>query len=160
MPPSAKAAIKLRKLLEQNHVPNAEEIMKALEKPRAREGVGVVSVVPSSTGLVDLLDEAMPLRKVVQVWCEQMEANTHFQGPQGLIQKPDGKTRLAAVELWLAYREGRPIERRIIENHNIDSLDDLEKKLASSPALCDELAKRIEAARLKRIDKPMEEPKA
>jgi hypothetical protein len=106
-------------------------------------------VVPLSS-LSRLLDEKIGIEKAVEVLLAQMDAVTTFYDltAKELVTRPDGKTRLAAVELFLAYREGRPVERKIIETHHVDSLDDLKTKLAQSPALCEELGKLIEAAKV------------
>ena len=47
---------------------------------------------------------------------------------------PDHKTRLAALMLDLAYREGKPVERQISAHGDISDFPDLLRRLASSDA--------------------------
>jgi hypothetical protein len=107
-------------------------------------------VVPMSN-LSQLLDQKIGLDKAIDVLLAQMDAETVFYDltAKELVTRPDGKTRLAAVELFLAYREGRPVERKIIETHNVDSMDDVEKKLASSPAMREQFRLMLENAEKK-----------
>lgn len=100
---------------------------------------GVMAIVPANKTVADALETHISIDYAIEVLKEQMKAETEFYDltARKLIKRPDGKTRLAAVELFLAYKEGRPVERKIIEHHNLDSMEDLEKKLASSPALCE-----------------------
>lgn len=67
-----------------------------------------------------------------------------------LITRPDNATRFKAWQEWVHMVYGKPIERRIIENHNVDSMDDLEKKLASNPALCESLERMLAKAKEKK----------
>ena len=71
--------------------------------------------------------------------------------PPGDYPRPDGPTQLKAMALYFAYVVGQPVERRIIEHHNLDSLDDLEKKLGGSEAMCETLLKMIDRARAARL---------
>jgi hypothetical protein len=143
--------------------PSLEEVKKTFEKvektgrlarARAKPDKSMIhvraEVVPMSS-LSQLLDEKIGLEKAIDVLLAQMDAETVFYDltAKELVTRPDGKTRLAAVELFLAYREGRPIERKIIETHNVDSLEDVEKKLASSPAMREEFKRMIAAAEAK-----------
>jgi len=95
-----------------------------------------------------MLQRAMPLEAAIQVLKEQMEATTSFYNlkERKLMTRPDHRTRLAAAELYLAYLIGKPIERRVIEQHNIDSHDDVVSKLAKSTAGREEIKKLLAEA--------------
>lgn len=146
-------------------VPNRLKRKQKLDKVRetldvslhARAGAsdGTVAVIPAAKTVSDALETHISLDYAIQILKEQMTAETEFYDltARKLIKRPDGKTRLAAVELYLAYKEGRPVERRIIEHHNLDSMDDIKKKLASSPAMCEAFMKMILEAQAQREEK-------
>jgi hypothetical protein len=52
----------------------------------------------------------------------------------GQIEVPDHKTRLAAVALDLAYREGKPVERTEVLHGDAKNFPTLVEKLKQSPA--------------------------
>jgi hypothetical protein len=51
-----------------------------------------------------------------------------------LVKVPDHKTRLAATTLSRAYHEGKPVERSINANADLNKFPDLLKRLQNSPA--------------------------
>ena len=107
-----------------------------------------------------MLQKAMPLESAIQVLKEQMEATTSFYDLKArkFMTRPDHRTRLAAAELYLAYLIGKPIERRVIEQHNVDSLEDVEKKLAKCPALREEFKKMIANAEAIAAQETLDQP--
>jgi len=52
---------------------------------------------------------------------------------KGEVHVPDHKTRLAAVALDLAYREGKPVERAEVLHGDAKDFPDLVEKLKQSP---------------------------
>jgi hypothetical protein len=51
-----------------------------------------------------------------------------------LIEVPDHKTRLAAVALDLAYREGKPVEKSLTVHADVEDFQAMVDKLNASPA--------------------------
>jgi len=130
-----------------------ESVGKAVEASRARAcatpSAGTAEIIGDpETSFSEMLQRAMPLEAAIQVLKEQMEATTSFYNlkERKLMTRPDHRTRLAAAELYLAYLIGKPIERRVIEQHNIDSHDDVVSKLAKSTAGREEIKKLLAEA--------------
>jgi hypothetical protein len=66
----------------------------------------------------------------------QAKRATHriYDGEQKrLIEVPDHKTRLAAVMLDLAYREGKPVERQLTASVKFEDLETLQSRVSQSP---------------------------
>ena len=57
---------------------------------------------------------------------------------------PDHKTRLAAVMLDLAYREGKPVERQISANGSLTDMKELLARLDTSPSYQESLQKEVD----------------
>ena len=66
-----------------------------------------------------------------------------------MVVEDDYATRVVAAKAIIANDVGEPIKRQQILIHNVDSMDDLEQKLAQSPALCETLTRMLEAAKEK-----------
>jgi len=76
----------------------------------------------------------------------QAKRATHriYDGEQKrLIETPDHKTRLAAVALDLAYREGKPVERQITVHGGMDDFQTMLEKARNSPAALASLQKTV-----------------
>lgn len=94
----------------------------------------------ANSELIESLREAFPPEVIHGHIKACMSANVVTKGGNIL---PDNRTRLAALQLLLAYTEGRPVERAQVEtiNHNLEeSPDSLEERLRKSPALRRSLA--------------------
>jgi hypothetical protein len=122
-----------------------KEAEKVLVSSRAR-----AQVMPKTT-LADATDvflARIPVAEAMEVLASQLEATTQIfdLNANRLITRPDGPTRQKALELWVHMVYGKPVERKIIENHQVDSMDDLKAKLATNPALRETLEKMIEEA--------------
>jgi hypothetical protein len=79
----------------------------------------------------------------------QAKKATHrlYDGEQKrLVEVPDHKTRLAAVMLDLAYREGKPRELQVAIHGDFEDLASLQAKVAQSPAF-----KQLEASSQKAV---------
>ncbi|HZR66019.1 MAG TPA: hypothetical protein VFA85_12770 [Terriglobales bacterium] len=61
-----------------------------------------------------------------------------------LVEQPDHKTRLAAVTLDLAYREGTPVARSISATGSLRDMKELLDRTDSSPAYQESLQKEAE----------------
>jgi hypothetical protein len=112
---------------------------------RASNDAGILSVANFTDALLARIDIARGL----DILESQLQAETTIfdLNANMLVTKADGSTRQKALELYFNYLLGKPVERKIIEQHNIDSLDDLGKKLAGNPALCETLQEMIKKAR-------------
>jgi hypothetical protein len=89
--------------------------------------------------LARILDREIPEDRIAQTLSECMAATS--TGRNGVLE-PDFRTRLAATQLALAYKVGRPVERQEIVqvNLNADSAIGLRERLRHSPALRKSLA--------------------
>lgn len=103
----------------------------------------------SAADATDAFLAQIPVRRGMEILDELLEAETTIfdLNSNQLLTKPDNPTRYKAWETWVYMVYGKPVERKIIENHNVDSMDDLEKKLATNPALRDTLAKMLDKAK-------------
>lgn len=124
-----------------------------LEASRARatppgsvRAVETMSV--SDLNMSETLQNVIPFETAIQVLKEQMEATNSFYDLKArkLITMPAGRTQVKAVKLALEYMFGKPIDRKPIKNPNIDSLEDVKKKLAANPELLEQLKKMLAEA--------------
>lgn len=100
--------------------------------------------IQPSQALAAALDAKIPDSKIADVLELAMTAN---QVERDGTVRPDHKTRLAAAQVALAYRHGRPIERQQIITANVGPTDsDLIERLAHSPALRAAIRDAVEAA--------------
>ena len=74
------------------------------------------------------------------------DALTATQTTRSGTVEPDHKTRMAAAQIALAYRHGRPIERQQVVTAKIDSESDLLSRLVRSPAAKQALKDLLAAA--------------
>ena len=102
-------------------------------------------IIPQpSKSLADALDAKIPDSKIADVLELAMTAN---QVERDGTVRLDHKIRLAAAQVALAYRHGRPIERQQILTANVGPTDsDLIERLAHSPALRAAIRDAVEAA--------------
>jgi hypothetical protein len=63
-----------------------------------------------------------------------------------MVVEPDYATRCAASKLLLAYDVGEPVKRQQIIVTNVESMEELQAKLQSSPALRQEMRAMLEEA--------------
>lgn len=77
----------------------------------------------------------------IAAWFDELRNATHKGAP-------DARTRLAALNLFLSYYLGRPVERSesVSVTLNADSTHDIEARLANSPALREQLRRSLAAA--------------
>jgi NADH dehydrogenase/NADH:ubiquinone oxidoreductase subunit G len=61
-----------------------------------------------------------------------------------LVKVPDHKTRLAATTLSRAYHEGKPVERSISLQDDVDDFAAMLEKARNSPAALEALQKTVE----------------
>jgi hypothetical protein len=97
--------------------------------------------------LIQSLVEAFPPEVIHAHIAACMAATVVTKGGTVL---PDNRTRLAALQLLLAYTEGKPVERQQVETlvHNSDPIADIEERLAKSPALRASLAAALAKAEI------------
>lgn len=132
-----------------------KDILDESQRARASTELGVAESKLAIASFTDSLLGTISLQRGLDILASQLEAETTIfdLNANCLVKRPDGATRQKALELWFHYLLGKPIERRIVENHNIDSMDDLEKKLASSPALRESLEAMLERAKEPKLEK-------
>lgn len=106
-------------------------------------------LVDANSKLTETIDAVAPSERIVTALANALEADlTNRDGTRG----PDHKTRVAAAQLLLAYRVGRPVERQQVITARADEAQEtFAEKLARSPALRElyreELAKAEAAAK-------------
>lgn len=98
--------------------------------------VSLAKVIKKAVSISELMTEE-DAKENVRVLREAKKA-THriYDAEQGkLIEVPDHKTRLAAITLELAYREGRPVERQIQLQRNVGGLAETLEAANNSPEM-------------------------
>jgi hypothetical protein len=105
----------------------------------------------SSRKLAEVLDKELPEPRIAEVLSECFNATTLTKS--GVVI-PDWRTRLAAVQLALAYKVGKPIERQQVMNVNVgqENESSLDERLRDSPALRAMIRKMLEKAESQIID--------
>ena len=105
----------------------------------AKKGGFLSSPGRVNSELIQSLVEAFPPEVIHGHIAACMSATVVTKGGTVL---PDNRTRLAALQLLLAYTEGKPVERQQVETliHNSDPVADIEERLAKSPSLRRSLA--------------------
>ena len=93
----------------------------------------------SGQRLADALADEIPEARIACVLSDAMAADIVNRDGS---RSPDHRVRLAALQLHLAYTEGKPIERQQVITQTIaaDPVADIEERLARSPALRRSLA--------------------
>lgn len=106
----------------------------------------VRKVVRKAIQIAELISDA-DTEESVRVIREAKEATFRLWSKEtkGLIFVPDHKTRLAAVTLELAYKEGTPVARSVSVNADADEGGSLRRALGS-PALRRHLQAMLEGA--------------
>ena len=91
---------------------------------------------PTNSGqhLAEALHAEISAERIARVISDGLSATTTTRS--GAVE-PDTRSRLAALQLLLAYTEGKPIERQqiVVSNVSADPVSDIEERLARSPAL-------------------------
>lgn len=128
-----------------------EAVKEVFDATRARTGASKDQGMLSLANFQDALENHIPLKRGLEILEAQLGATKQSfdLNANMMVTSEDGATRQKALELYFHYLLGKPVERKIIENHNVDSMDDLKAKLATNPALCDQLVKVIADARAK-----------
>ena len=101
---------------------------------------------PSNIGvrLLTTLTKELPPEKVAQVIAELMEASTTIRtGSDSSAQVPDHRTRLAAVQLYLSYNLGMPVQRTITKEEKVESDIETMARLMASPAAREAMRKAL-----------------
>ena len=116
-----------------------KEAEKLLTSSRARAQADGLSAADAT----DAFLAQIPVRRGMEILEQLLNAETTIfdLNSNQLLTKPDNPTRYKAWETWVHMVYGKPVERKIIENHTVDSVDDMKKKLAQSPALREEMRK-------------------
>jgi hypothetical protein len=99
---------------------------------------------PSQT-LAAALDREIPESRIAEVLSQCLAATVSTRS--GAVE-PDHKTRLAAAQLALAYKVGRPVERQEVVSVTLDAdaSSGLAERLRHSPALRQSLGAMLQAA--------------
>jgi peptidyl-tRNA hydrolase len=113
---------------------------------RARKEIrgSLSKIIKKAASITELLtehDQQENLRVI-----RQAKKATHriYDGEQKrLIEAPDHKTRLAAVALDLAYREGKPVERSISATGDLNKFPELLERLRHCESYQESLQKPV-----------------
>lgn len=105
---------------------------------------------PNRLAIEALLDEHGAQGKAVATLMACLDAKRTYYDiySKTMVEEPDYATRQSASRTLLEYKVGKPIVRQQILVGTVDSLEDVEKKLASSPAMREQFKKLIAAAEL------------
>ncbi len=92
-----------------------------------------MSISDTNANLAASIDSVAPSERIVTALANALEADlVNRDGSRG----PDHKTRVAAAQLLLAYRVGRPVERQqVVTARAGERQETFAEKLARSPAL-------------------------
>ena len=87
-----------------------------------------------SQKLAEVLNNECPESRIAEVLSECFTATTVTKSGVAI---PDWRTRLSAVQLALAYKVGKPIERQQVMHVNVDAESEsaMDERLRHSPAL-------------------------
>lgn len=93
---------------------------------------------PANLGvrLMHALATQLPPEKVAKKIVELMEATTTVRtGMDSVKTVPDSRTQLAAVQLYLSYQLGMPVQRVVTEMKTPEPDEKALERILSSPAL-------------------------
>jgi len=98
-----------------------------------------------SQRLAEVLEKEIPESRIARTLSECMSAVSISRS--GAVE-PDYRTRLAAAQLALSYKIGKPVERAEVVQLNLgaDDAPDLSARLAHSPALREAFRKMLAEA--------------
>jgi|SRR5581483_10987278 len=114
---------------------------------RARKEIAssLAKVIKKAKSIADLLtedDQEENLRVIREA--KNAVHRIYDKDSKSLVEVPDHKTRLAAVTLDLAYREGTPVARSISATGSLRDMKELLDRTDSSPAYLESLQKELE----------------
>lgn len=107
---------------------------KKIDKASAEGRAVVISGELSAKVIESIANEFGP-QKVVDKMKELLEATKTMAVGGRPFETPDFKTQLDALKVLLQYQVGMPVARTESVVHNMDTMDTLEHKMQSSPAL-------------------------
>lgn len=116
--------------------------------------------IKKNQDLQQLLDNKELRQKAVQALEEGLNATrTYWDGfAKQMFQEPDHRVRSAIAVDILHFTDGKPIERKEIINLNFDSLDELQKRANSSPAMRAAMGRVVKPSADVQIDGHSENP--
>lgn len=130
------------------------------DRTRLMDALVVVGGKGVGTRVANLEDERKPIEQALEDMRAQSLAlatlediarnavRTYYNVfAKKMVQEPDYASRGMASKVLLAYKIGEPVKRQQIIVSQVDSMEDLGKKLAQSPEMCDTLLKIISDAR-------------
>jgi hypothetical protein len=108
---------------------------------RARE----IQIVRREQPIESLLADAAARQEAIDTLmaCLKAERTYYDLYSKSMVTEPDYSTRCAAAKTLLAYDVGEPVKRQQIIVTNVESMDDVQKKLAASPAMREEFRRMI-----------------
>jgi hypothetical protein len=106
---------------------------------RARDPLDIVKLIQDRDGMTKSVDALIA--------CLHAKRTYYDVYSKEMVVEEDYATIVTAAKALIANEIGDPIKRQQILIHNVDSMDDLEQKLAQSPALCETLTRMLEAAK-------------
>jgi hypothetical protein len=116
-------------------------------RARKETRTALSKIMKRAAKLCEMLDEhdAVECARVIR----EARNATHrifIKEAGGLVEVPDHKTRLAAVTLELAYREGLPVQRQVEVQAKIEDKSGLLDRAYRSPALRRHLQQMLDQA--------------
>jgi hypothetical protein len=96
-----------------------------------------MAAIPSNIGvrLLSTLATEVPPERVARAIADLMEASSIVRtGSDSSVTVPDHRTRLAAVQLYLSYNLGMPVQRTITKEDKQESDAETMTRLMASPA--------------------------
>ena len=86
--------------------------------------------------LLHTLATEVPPDEVAALIKELMHAETTVRtGPESWGQTPDNRIRLAAIQLYVSYMLGMPIQRVMTETKKSETEDETMERIMASPAM-------------------------
>lgn len=139
-------------------LPNQSSLRKAQSTPKKlKRAVKTLTVERGSRtreeqeDIVLLIHQQDGRRRAVQTLLDCLEAERTYYDlySKSMVTEPDFSTRVVASKALIANDVGEPIKRQQILIGNVDSMEEVESKLSSSPAMREQLKKLIADAEAK-----------
>ena len=129
---------------EQKHQMPAQNASRARKEKNPMLSASLAKVVKKAAQIADLMS-GEDVEADLKVLRDAKKATHHVYDTKKkkLVKVPDHKTRLAATTLSRAYHEGKPVERSISLQGDVDDFAAMLEKARQSPAFMDSLQKSV-----------------
>jgi ribosomal protein L22 len=122
----------------------AQNASRARKEKDPMVSASLAKVVKKAAQIADLMT-GRDVESDLKVLRDAKKATHHVYDTKKkkLVKVPDHKTRLAATTLSRAYHEGKPVERSITLQGDVDDFATMLEKARKSPAFLDSLQKTV-----------------